>query len=76
MCRKLTNNLQRSPINESLPYRIPSLFSSQEEPIILSSDEDIKKSKKSATSEMEIDSVNRPNLPKSDKNKHTKKSII
>ena len=54
---KLTSNLRKS---ESLPCGIPgsSRFpGSQEKPIILSSDEEIKiKVEKSATSEMEIDS--------------------
>lgn len=42
---KLTNNLQGPAGNESLPYGIPGssrTSGSQEEPIILSSDEDIK----------------------------------
>lgn len=78
---KLTNNLQKSPSNESLPYGIPGssrVPGSQEGPIILSSDEDIKikveKFATIATSEMEIDS-SKPTKPtkKSDKSKHTKK---
>ncbi|RGB27965.1 hypothetical protein C1646_673586 [Rhizophagus diaphanus] len=76
---KLTNTLQRSPCNESLPYSIPGsswVSSSQEEPIILSSDEDIKiKVEKFTTNEMEVDSskLTKP-TKKIDKNKYTKET--
>lgn len=70
--------IQRSESNESLPYGIPgpSRFpGSQEEPIILSSDEEVKiKVEKSATSEMEIDSNETKATKKIDKHKRTKKT--
>ena len=70
--------VQRSESNESLPLGIPgpSRFpGSQEEPIILSSDEEVKiKVEKSATSEMEIDSNKTKATKKIDKNKRTKKT--
>ena len=70
--------IQRSESNESLPFRIPGssrIPGSQEEPIILSSDEEVKiKVEKSATSEMEIDSNKTKATKKVDKNRRTTKT--